>query len=115
MLVVAGLVLATLAAGAAALMVLGLAACVGGRWKGALTSLAAGAGLFSVAAGLLTLTARLLLSTDVLTEGVGPERKARFLAENISGLMNVTVLGLPGGLFIGVLLLWRRRARARTR
>jgi hypothetical protein len=114
MLVLAGIVLAVLAAGASALQVLAIAAGVGGRWKAALITFLVASGSFIVVGVLLALTARVLLSTDVLTAGVGPEVKARFLAENISGLMNVTVLGLPGGLLIGILLVWRRRLRTRA-
>jgi hypothetical protein len=115
MLVLAGIVLAVLAAGASTLLVLALAAAIGGRWKVALLALVVASGSFIVVGVLLALTARVLLSTDVLTAGVAPGVKARFLAENISGLMNVTALGLPGGLLIGILLVWRRRLRTRAR
>ena len=63
----------------------------------------------------LGLTASSLMLTNVWMEGVEPEAKARFLAESISELMNMTVLGLPAGLLIGILLVWRRRLSAGTR
>ncbi len=59
----------------------------------------------------LAWTARSLITADVWTDEVPPEVKARFLAENMAGLMNVSVLGLPTGVAAGILLVWRRRVR----
>ncbi len=114
MLVLAGILLALLSAGAVALLLLGFAAFVERRWRNGAIKLAAGAAAWVLVFLCLSGTAFLLMRTDTWTEGVDPQVKARVLADNISGLMNVTALGLPFGLVAGAILLWRRRAKARA-
>jgi len=111
MLVLAGTLVGLLAVGTMVLLVLGFAAFVDRRWKDGLISLAAGVGSLPIVMMILAGIARLLISADLWKDGAGPEVKARALAENISGLMNISVFGLPVGLFTGVALVWRRRAR----
>ncbi len=115
MLALAGILLAVMAAGSAALVVFGLAAFVDRRWRDGMIRFAAGSASMIVMGVALAWTARSLLSADAWTNDVAPEAKARFLADGISGLMNVAVLGLPAGAIGGALLVWRRRLRARAR
>jgi hypothetical protein len=115
MLVLAGTLLAVAAAAATALFVVGLAALLERRWRHGALNLAASVASIVVLMIALSWTARSLISGDTWTGAVAPEEKARILAENISALMNVSALGLPTGLIVGLLLIWRRRARAKAR
>jgi hypothetical protein len=115
MLVFAGIVLGVLVAVAVAFVVLGLAACVERRWKVGAVNVVAGFSSMLVAQVVLAGTAHLLMSRGWLTTDVGPEDKARVLADSISGLMNVSALGVPAGLLAGILFAWRRRVRAKAR
>jgi len=114
MLVLVGLLLAVMSAAAVALHVLGLAALVERRWRSAALKVGGGIVASMVVVVALGLAARLLMRGDLGVDGVPPEMKARALAENISALMNATALGIPTGLIAGILLVWRRRMRAKA-
>jgi hypothetical protein len=114
-LVLAGSLLAVMAAVATLLFVLGCAALFNRQWQKGVLSIAASVASTVVLALSLTWAARSLISAEDWKNDIGPEGKARFLADSIAGLMDVTALGLPAGMLAGALLLWRRRVRARTR
>jgi hypothetical protein len=114
-LVLAGSLLAVLAAVATLLLVLGCVAWFNRQWQKGVLSIAGSVAATVILALSLTWAARSLISAEDWTNDIGPEGKARFLAENIAGLMDVTALGLPAGILAGALLVWRRRVRARTR
>jgi hypothetical protein len=115
MLVLVGLLLAVMSAGAVALHILGLAALVERRWRSAALELGGGVVASMVVFVALALAARLLMRGDLGVEGVPVEMKARALGDNISALMSVTALGIPAGLIAGALLVWRRRMRAKVK
>jgi hypothetical protein len=115
MLVLAGTLLGLLAACSAAFFVLGSSALVDRRWKDGALRVAAAVASVPVVLSLLAWSARLLIPGDVWTDGAGPEVGARALAENISGLMNISVFGPPLGLIAGTALVWCRRGRKGAR
>jgi hypothetical protein len=109
----AGLVLGLMTAASSALFVLGLAALVGQRWKPALGSFVAGfVGVGSTMAAMSWI-AKALMTGGLWVRDVPVEAKARALGENIAALMNVAALGLPAGVVVGALLVWRRHLRVR--
>lgn len=109
--VVAAIVLGLLTALGCALFVLGLVALIGRQWKRALVLVASG-----FAASLLTTVALAWFAKGLMggayLADIGPESKARVLAESISVLMNSAALGIPAGVIAGALLAWRRRVKA---
>jgi Na+(H+)/acetate symporter ActP len=97
MLLLVGTALGFLLAGSAFLVVRGLVGVFRRRSKAALAVLG-GVGLFAVTVIFLGL-ASYLLGPSRLAEA--PE-KAQVLAKNISALMNLSFLGLPFGVIVGV-------------
>lgn len=79
MLVLVGLLLAVMSAGALALHVLGLAALVERRWRSAALELGGAVVASMVVFVALALAARLLMRGDLGVEGVPVEMKARAL------------------------------------
>ena len=104
MLLLFGTVLGFLLAGSAFLVVRGLVGLFRWRSKAAL-ALLGGVGLFAVTVILLGL-ASYLLGPSALAE---PPEKARVLAKNISALMNLSFLGLPLGVLVGLVAEIRAR------
>jgi len=104
MLLLIGTVLGFLLAGSAFLVVRGFVGLFRRRSKAAL-ALFGGVGLLAVTVIFLGL-ASYLLGPSRLAEA---PKKADVLAKNISALMNLSFLGLPFGLIVGVF--WEIRAR----
>jgi hypothetical protein len=93
----------------------GLGAIVHKRWRGGLAALV-GLGLFAVYVILLGAAALLLGLFGFHGTSIETYDKARILGENISVLMNSSVLGAPVGLLLGVASYIRsRRAPPITR
>jgi hypothetical protein len=102
---VAAIVLGVLLAASLFLVAKGLGAVVRKRWREGWAGLL-GLVLFGTYVILLGVAAYLLVPADLWIV-IDPPTRARILAENISSLMNRSVLGAPLGLLLGVVLFIR--------
>jgi hypothetical protein len=109
---VAAIVLGVLLAASVFFVAKGLGAVVRKRWREGWVALL-GLGLFATYVILLGAAAYLFVPAD-LWSVIDPPTRARVLAENISTLMNRSVLGAPLGLLLGVVFFirnWRASRR----